>query len=322
MYASEPQHVSREVRRTLAALCCVALALLTCSCAAASRPADPNRPRADAPAYPLVLEASEERREKALAAWSVIAGEQPAANAARPELRPVTATIESLPPAPAAPPRMPKVGAGEARSQTDEETRESLRRFIETAAPLLGLERRAPVAGATERDSTLGDLSLVEVAEGPNATKLARYRQNPFDLPLRNGFGDIEVAFTPDLSVTRLKSTAVPDTERLRRAVTAVRQGLAQDKLAASLLNRTLTFADAAGNPQTRTVSSVESVVVRELVVFPQRRAGADTQLELRLAWELSIEGQGAPLVAYVDAVTGEQLTETGRQGDGATGDK
>ena len=309
MYVNEPQHVSREVRRTLAALCCVALALLMCSCAAASRPADPNRPRADAPAYPLVLEASEERREKALAAWSVIVGEQPAADATKPELRPVTATIESLPPAPAAPPRMPKVAAGEARTQTDEETRESLRRFIETAAPLLGLERRAPVAGATERDSTLGDLSLVEVAEGPNATKLARYRQNPFDLPLRNGFGDIEVAFTPDLSVTRLKSTAVPDTERLRRAVTALRQGLAQDKLASSLLNRTFTFADAAGNPQTRAVTNVESVLVRDLVVFPQRRAGADTQLELRLAWELSIEGQGAPLVVYLDAVTGEQLT-------------
>lgn len=309
MYANKPQHVSREVRRTLAALCCVALALLTCACAAASRTADPNLPRADAPAYPLVLEASEERREKALAAWSVIVGEPPAANPPKPELRPVTATIEALPPALAAPPRMPKVGAGEARTQTDEETRESLRRFVETAAPLLGLERRAPVAGETERESTLGDLSLVEVADGPNATKLARYRQNPFDLPLRNGFGDIEVGFTPDLSVTRLKSTAVPDTERLRRAVTALRQGLAQDKLAASLLNRTFTFADAAGNPQTRTVTSVESVVVRDLVVFPQRRAGADTQLELRLAWELSIEGQGAPLVAYVDAVTGEQLT-------------
>ncbi|HEX6624543.1 MAG TPA: hypothetical protein VF064_12590, partial [Pyrinomonadaceae bacterium] len=236
-------------------------------------------------------------------------GEPPAANPPKPELRPVTATIEALPPALAAPPRMPKVGAGEARTQTDEETRESLRRFVETAAPLLGLERRAPVAGETERESTLGDLSLVEVADGPNATKLARYRQNPFDLPLRNGFGDIEVGFTPDLSVTRLKSTAVPDTERLRRAVTALRQGLAQDKLAASLLNRTFTFPDAAGNPQTRTVTNIESVVVRELVVFPQRRAGADTQLELRLAWELSIEGQGAPLVAYVDAVTGEQLT-------------
>ena len=100
------------MRRALAAPCCVALALLICSCAAASRTADPNLPRAEAPAYPLVLEASEERREKALAAWSVIVGEQPAANAPKPELRPVTATIESLPAALAAPPRMPKVVAG------------------------------------------------------------------------------------------------------------------------------------------------------------------------------------------------------------------
>ncbi len=290
-------------------LCVVAFAFFLCSCAAASRPADPNLPRADAPPYPILLESSEERREKALAAWSVLAGEQPSATAPKPELRPVTETISNLPPSLANPPRMPKVGGGETQSQTEEETRESLRRFVETSAALLGLERRAVVAaGVTERESTLGDISLIEIVDGPDGTKLARYRQNPFDLPLRNGFGDIEVAFTTDLRVTRLTSTALPDTERLRRAVTASRQGLSQEKLTSSLLNRTFTFTGADGNQQTRTVTSAEAFVVRELVVFPRRLAGDDTKIELRLAWELLIEGQGAPLTAYVDAITGEQL--------------
>lgn len=318
MPSEDTRHAPCYVRRALAALCAVAFALLAGACAAASRPADPNRPRADAPPYPLVLEASEERREKALAAWSVVVGDQAAAPA--PGLRPVTATISSLPASLAAPPRMPKVVAGDAATQTDEETRESLRRFVETAAPLLGLERRAPAPGATERESTLGDLSLVEITGGAGATRLARYRQNPFDLPLRNGFGAVEIGFTPDLRVTSMTSTAVPDTERLRRAVAALRQTVAQDKLAAALLNRTFTFTDAAGNTQTRTVASAESVVVRDLVVFPQRRAGDSTRIELRLAWELSLEGQGPPLVAYLDALTGEQLAETPAQGGTATG--
>lgn len=318
MTLSEP----RKARRRLALLCALALALFACGCAAASRTADPNGPRAatDATPYPLVLEASEERREKALAAWSVVVGEQAAVAATPPELRPVTATIGALPSSLAAPLRMPKVVTGDPQTQSAEETRESLRRFVETAAPLLGLERRPPAPGETERTSTLGDLSLVEIADGPNATKVARYRQNPFDLPLRNGFGSVEIGFTADLRVTSLTSTAVPDTERLRRAVAALRPTIAQDKLAASLRNRTLTFNDAAGNAQPRTVAGVESVVVRDLVVFPQPRPGDPTRIELRLAWELALEGQGAPLTAYVDAVTGEQLTETGRQGNAATG--
>lgn len=314
MALSETGHISREVRRRLAALCTVAVALLAAACAAATRTADPNRPRtADAPPYPLVLEASDERREKALAAWSVIVGEQAAAGTPPPSLQPVTATIGALPSSLTTPPRMPKVVAGDAGSQDDEQTRESLRRFVETAAPLLGLERRPPAPGDTERVSTLGDLSLVEITGEAGGTRLARYRHNPFDLPLRNGFGAVEVGFTADLRVTSLTSTAVPDAERLRRSVAALRQTVAQDKLAAALLNRSLVFTDPAGDAQTRTVAGVEAVVVRELVVFPQRRAGDDTRLELRLAWELALEGGAAPLVAYVDAVTGEQLTATGR---------
>lgn len=300
---------SGRFQRRLAALCGVAVALLCSACAAASRPADPNRPRTDAPPYPIVLDASEERREKALAAWSVLAGEQAGATAPKPDLWPVTATIISLPATPATPLRLPKVGAGETQGQNEEETRESLRRFVETAAPLLGLERRVEtVAVETERESTLSDLSLVEIIDGPGGTKLARYRQNPFDLPLRNGYGDIEIGYTPDLRVTTLKSTAVTDTERLRRAVTAAQQGLAQDKLATSLRSRTFTFNDTAGNRQTRTITSAEAVAVRELVVFPQRRAGDDTRLELRLAWEVSLGGQSDPVTIYIDAVTGEQL--------------
>lgn len=275
--------------------CVAALSLLLCACAALTRPAD--RPRANEPPKFATFAYSDELRNAALANWKAVLGEQTAAAASpTPELQPVTATLRSMPASLSTQPRMPLVLLGGEKSQTEEETRESLRRFIATAAPLLG--------------TNLQELSLVEVVDSPAAggARTARYRQNAFQYPLRNGYGWVEITFTPDLRVVGLSSTAVPDAPNLRRALAAVAQNVTADKAAASLANRAVTFTDANGKPQTRNVAQTDAVAARTLVVFPVRRDTDPPTLELHLAWEVAVGGPDSPLLVYVDAVTGEQL--------------
>jgi hypothetical protein len=268
-----------------------ALALLLGACAAGPT-TGPGRPRGPVTPYPVMLADSEERHTRALADWAGAIGDAaPAAPA--PELWPVTSTPVALPAAAA--PRLPRVIIDEESEQSEEETHESLRRFIASAPALIGSELR--------------DLSLVEIVDAPGGAKLARYEQRPFHYPLRNGYGRVAITFTPDLRVTNLSSTAIPDGERLRPLLRNVtRERLTPERAAATLAGRALTYADAAGTQQTRAAAQAADITPREMVVFPVRREGPPPALELRLAWELEVGGAGSPLLVYVDAVTGEQL--------------
>jgi hypothetical protein len=287
------RHTHRRRRRLPAALGVAALALLLGACAAGPT-AGPGRPRGgpETP-YPVVLAASDERRERVLADWAGGVGDA----APAPELRPVTSTPVALPPAAAL--RLPRVIIDEEAEQSEEETRESLRRFITSAPALIGSELR--------------DLSLIEIVDAPGGAKLARYEQRPFHYPLRNDYGRVEITFTPDLRVTNIPRTAVPDGERLRPLLRNVtRERLTPERAAATVAGRALSYTDAAGAPQTRAAApGAADITPREMVVFPVRREGPPPALELRLAWELEVGGAGPPLLVYVDAVTGEQLAAT-----------
>lgn len=282
------------MNRTLRTLSLICLAAALCSCAAATRPASPDRPRpADAPKF-VAVAASDERRASALASWKTIVGEQSASGSTAPELRPVTATISALPARLDAPPRMPLVVISDEKTQTEEEKRESLRRFIQTAAPLIGADPK--------------ELSLVEVSELQTGTRTARYRQSAFQYPLRNGYGEVSVTFTEDLRVLALSSTAIPNAEQLRRSLAAVAQGLPAFD-ANSLAGRAITYTDRAGAQQTRTLTQADALNARQLVVYPVLGASDPSTLELRVAWEVAAGGGPASaLYVYVDAVTGEVL--------------
>jgi hypothetical protein len=208
----------------------------------------------------------------------------------------VTATLKSLPANLNTPPRLPLVTLGDKKARSEEETRESLRRFITSAAPLLGV--------------TPQELSLVDVKDAAGGAQTARYQQNPFQYPLRNGFGVVELTFTPDLRVVGLSSTAIPDSEQLRRALAAVKPALDAAHAAAAVTNRAVTFKDR-GAAQTRTVTQSDAATARELVVFPLLRAEGAATLELHVAWEVAVGGPDAPLLVYVDAVTGDVLAAT-----------
>lgn len=271
------------------------------ACASAARPADAGRPRGNEPPKFAVLNASDERRTAVLANWKSVVGEQAAAASPTPDLRPVTATLSALPAGLRDFPRLPLVVAGDADQRTEEETRESLRRFLATAAPLLGID--------------LKHVSLVEVSDAAAVpgSRRALYRQNPFAYPLRNGYGAIEVTFTPDLRVVGLSSTAVPDAERLGRTLAAVPKTLTAAQAVAALANRAVTYNDRSGAQQTRTLTQPDSTAARQLVVFPLRRDAADdAALELHVAWEVAAD---ASLLVYVDASTGDVLgAEESRQ--------
>ncbi|HEX8499671.1 MAG TPA: hypothetical protein VF659_03700 [Pyrinomonadaceae bacterium] len=282
-------------RRIASALLIAASSLLLGACAS-SRGASPERPAAAAGPPFAVLAASEVRRTAALAGWKTIVGEQAAASAA-PELRPVTATLAALPPGLSDFPRLPLVNIEDEKSRSEEETRESLRRFLAAAAPLLGFD--------------LKHLSLVEVTDAPAAAAGARralYRQTPFAYPLRNGYGVVEVTFTPDQRVVGLSSTAVPADAALARALAAVPKTLTAAQAAAALSNRTVTYAGPAGAQQTRVLTQPEAAAVRQLVVYPVRRDADPVALELHVAWEVSAGDAASPLLVYVDAATGDLL--------------
>lgn len=272
------------------------------ACASAARPAGAERPRGNEQPRFAVLAASDERQTAALANWKAVVGEQSVATAPAPELRPVTATLAALPTGLQNFPRLPLVVAGDANSRTEEETRESLRRFLATAAPLLGTD--------------LKQLSLVGVADAPSAgagAKSALYLQNPFAYPLRNGYGIVRIVFTPDLRVVQLSSTAIPDGERLARTLATVPKSLDAAQAAATLDNRVINYTDPDGTQHTRTVTQADRKQAQQLVVFPVRRDDtAAPTLELHVAWEVAVgESTSMPLVVYVDAGTGETLGST-----------
>jgi hypothetical protein len=281
------------------------LALLLCACASTTRPAGAERPRADAPPRFAVLTASDERRAAALANWATVVGEQGAAASPTPELSPVTATLTTLPAGLNESPRLPLVRIGDEKTGTEEETRESLRRFLAASAPLLGVEMK--------------QLSLVRIADAPAGAGARRavYRQHPFAYPLRNGYGTVAVTFTPDMRVVGLSSTAVPDAEGLDRTLAQVPKTLTAEQAAAALANRTVTFTDRAGAQQTRTVAQVEASAVRQLVVFPLRRDADPASLELHVAWEVALGGPESTLFAYVDVATGDVLGAEERTREG-----
>ena len=293
-FAGKLCHLPRAgLRRALLA----SLICLTGACAA-SRAPDPSRPRANEPPYPVVLAANAERRDQALAGWAALARDHNLRNEPPPQLQPVTATISALP-ALDAPLLLPLVEirdeAGQIREESREESRrEALRRFITSAGALLGV---APQ-----------NLSLVERRDDADGTRRARYQQQPFPYPLRGGFGVLEIAFTDDRRVLSVSSTAIPDTERLGRALALLRpQQLTADQAVERLRGRSFTYPGPT-SPLTYTVTANDTVTPRELVIYPVRPANDAGALELHVAWELAV-GQGTTqYLVYLDAVRGEVI--------------
>ena len=130
---------------------------------------------------PSVSQTRRATRRSALA-WYQISQHYGLTHRSEANLNPYTATLQSLPPNLATSIRLPKVGAD--AELTEEQIRESLRRFIVEWQRLIG----APPE----------ELSLVERTDEAGGTKVARYEQRPFRYPLRGGYGKLTIRFRND----------------------------------------------------------------------------------------------------------------------------
>lgn len=282
-----------ERGRALCFALSLALALCACACAAASRPPDAAGPRASEPVYATFTDRAD-RREAALTAWANLTRSEGINNAPPPELQPITQTLKSIPPM-NPPLYLPKVGAEP--TMTEEETRESLRRFITDQGALIGAEPQ--------------QLSLVLRTDLADGTKKAQYQQHPFRYPLRGGYGQLEIHFAPDRRILQLNSTCIPDVDQLQRTRVGTTPRLTAEQVTANLVGRSFTYTDTSGTQQTYTVEKVDKISVRELVIYPLVRAGEPSALDLHRAWEIVIGDGLAARTIYFDTLTNKIIAAT-----------
>jgi hypothetical protein len=262
----------------------LAVALATSGCAA-FQPTNANGPRSDAPLYPVELSELGPRLEEASLAWYQLSQRYGLPKKTEANLHPYTATLESLPANLPAPIYLPKVGSQ--TNPTEEETRESLRRFIVEWKQLIGAEPN--------------ELSLVERIDEPSGVKVARYEQRPFRYPLRGDYGRLMIRFRSDGQLVGLSSNCIPHADRLQATLAGFTPKITGEQAVNRIKSQPITL------PNGQTVSLPANAVVeaRELVIYAQPSKDPPSGLQIRLAWEIDVTN-GPIKKVYLDAISDE----------------
>lgn len=244
-------------------------------------------PRGNAAPYPVLLAEDNHRTEAATAAinhlMSTAVDSSPA-----PSLQPVTATIESLPKTTATALLLPKVGA--MPTMNEEETRESLRRFIR--------DWQGPIGADPAK------LSLVERVDQPDGSKVARYEQRAFRYPIRGNHGKLEIRFTQERRVLNISSTCIPDADKIQTALAAVTSKLKPEDVLQQVTTKEIAYSGTGATSLTFRPTANNKLELHELVTYITT-AGQTNALAFYVAWEVGISGAPFQLV-YLDALTGE----------------
>ena len=265
------------------------LAVLMTGACAAFQPTDANGPAANRPQYPIALSDAGARLEEASVAWYQLSQRYGLPGKTEANLQPYTATIESLPANLPAPIYLPKVGS--LTNPTEEDIRESLRRFIAEWQRLIG--------------SDPNQLSLVERIDEPSGVKIARYEQRPFRYPLRGGFGHLEIRFRSNGQLVGFSSTCIPNADRLQATLSGLPPRVTGEQAVNHIKTQPITFTNATGQQQTISLPANAVVEARQLVVYAQPSKVPPSGLEIRLAWELDITN-GPISKVYLDAISDE----------------
>lgn len=267
----------------------VLAAALTFAACAAFQPTDANGPTANLPPYPLAQAEAGTRLEEAAQAWYQLSQHSGITGKTEANLNPYTATLESLPANLPAPIYLPKVGSP--TKPTEDDTRESLRRFIVEWQQLIGADPN--------------QLSLVERIDEPSGVKVARYEQRPFRYPLRGGFGNLTIRFRSNGQLVSLSSNCIPNTERLQAALNGLTPKVTGEQAVSHIKSQAVSIADGSGGQKTLSLPANATVEAKQLVVYAQPSKNQTSGLEIRLAWELQVTG-GPVTRVYLDAISDE----------------
>jgi hypothetical protein len=265
------------------------VALLLVSGCAAFQPTDVNGPASNRTPYPVELSDLGTRLEEASVAWYQLSQRYGIPEKTEANLQPYTATIESLPANLPAPIYLPKVGS--LTKPTEEDTRESLRRFIVEWQRLIG--------------SDPNQLSLVERIDEPSGVKIARYEQRPFRYPLRGGFGNLEIRFRSNGQLIGFSSNCIPNADRLQATLNGLPPKVTGEQAVNHIKTQPITVTNATGQQQTVSLPTNATVEARQLVVYAQPSKVPPSGLEIRLAWELDVTN-GPISKVYLDAISDE----------------
>jgi hypothetical protein len=288
----KPNHTPRLATLLLATLL-LATALGLTSCAAL-QPPNPSGPRGTEPLYPILFTEDSQRKESIAVALNRLtqqAATSGSSDSIDTQLQPVTATILNFTPKANSNLYLPKVGATAIMSE--EETRESLRRFIREWQELIGADP--------------AKLSLVERVDQPDGSKLANYEQRPFRYPIRGNYGKIQIRFTTPRRVINISPTCTPHAARIQTTLSGVSIRLKAEDALQQVRDKGLEYVDPQGNKLTFKVPVTGAINPRGLVVYILPSKNEADALEFRLAWE--IELSDAPIkTAYLDAVSGDTI--------------
>jgi len=260
----------------------LATALTNAGCAA-FKPADVNGPRAAGPAYPVELSELGPRLEEASLAWYQLSQRYGLAGKTEANLNRYTGTLESLPANLPTPIYLPKVGSQ--TKPTEEEVRESLRRFIVEWQRLIGAEPN--------------ELSLVERVDEPSGVKLARYEQRPFRYPLRGDYGTLVIRFRADGQLVALSSNCIPRADSIQATIANLSPKVTGEQAVNHVKTQPITIAD---RQQTVSLPPTATAEARELVVYA---SPSPSGLQVRIAWEIDVSN-GPVTKVYLDAISEE----------------
>ena len=277
-------------RRRLVLALAIAVAVTTGACAVFRR-TNVNGPTANEPQYPVAVSDVGSRLEEASMAWYQLSQRYGLPGKTEANLQPYTGTIQSLPANLSAPIYLPKVSSQ--ATPTEEETRESLRRFIVEWQRLIGAEPN--------------ELSLVERTDDPSGVKVARYEQRPFRYPLRGGFGNLLIRFRSNGQLVEFSSNCIPNADRIQATLAGLTPKVNSDEAVNHVKTQPVTVTDVNGRQQTFSLPSDAVAEARQLVVYAQPPKDPSSGLQIRLAWEIDVTN-GPISKVYLDAISDETI--------------